>query len=97
MKVVYAPRALRDIGEILEYVHARSPSGARNVSLAIENSVHACALTPRTGSRTDEPGVYRRPLGKYRYTIYYRLRADGIEVIRVIHSARVRRLGTMPG
>lgn len=58
MKGVYAPSALRDIGEILEYVHTRSPSGARNVSLAIEYSIHACALTPRAGGRTDEPNVY---------------------------------------
>ena len=63
MKVVYAPSALRDIGEILEYGHTRSPSGARNVSLAIEYSIHACALTARAGGRTDEPNVYRRPLG----------------------------------
>lgn len=96
MKVVYAPRALRDIGEILEYVHTRSPSGARNVSLAIEYSIHACALTPRAGGRTDEPNVYRRPLGKYRYTIFYRTRTNGIEVIRVVHSARVRQLSNVP-
>lgn len=97
MKIVYAPRALRDIGGILEYIHARSPSGARSVSLAIEHSIHACALTPRAGGRTDELNVYRRPLGKYRYTIFYRARDDGIEVVRVVHSARVKRLSTVPG
>src|SRR5262245_17535615 len=97
MKITYAPRALRDIAEILEYIHARSPSGARNVSLAIEHSVNSCALTPRAGGRTDEPDVYRRPLGKYRYTIFYRVRDHGIEVVRVVHGARVRRLGAVPG
>jgi plasmid stabilization system protein ParE len=97
MKVVYAPRALRDIGEILEYIHARSPSGARKVSLAIEYSIHACAMTPRAGTRTDEPNIYRRPLGKYRYTIFYRAQGDGIEVVRVVHSARVKRLSSVPG
>jgi plasmid stabilization system protein ParE len=41
-------------------------------------------LNPRAGSKTDEPGVYRWPLGKHRYTIFYRLRAenDGIEIVR---------------
>lgn len=43
MKVVYAPRALRDIDDILAYIHQRSPIGARNVSLAIENTIHMCA------------------------------------------------------
>ena len=98
MKVVYAPRGLRDVEEILSYIHHRSPIGARNVSLAIEYTVHMCALNPRTGAKTDEPGVYRRPLGKYRYTIYYRplVGDDGIEVARVIHGARVKNLDKMP-
>ena len=36
MKVVYAPQALRDIDDILSYIHQRSPIGARNVSLTIQ-------------------------------------------------------------
>lgn len=96
MKVVYAPRALRDIDDILTYIKERSPSGARNVSLAIEYAIHMCALSPRAGARTDEPDVHRRPLGKYRYTIFYRVRPDVIEVVRVIHAARVKRLASLP-
>ena len=96
MKVVYAPRALRDIDEILAYIYERSPSGARNVSLAIEYTIHTCALNPRAGARTDQPNVFRRPLGKYRYTIFYRTRTDGIEVARVVHGARVKKLTKLP-
>lgn len=98
MKVVYAPRALRDIDEILTYIHNRSPRGAMNVSLAIEYTIHMCALNPRAGAMTDEPDVFRRPLGKYRYTIFYRLRSDndGIAIVRVIHGARVKDLGQTP-
>ena len=63
MKVVYALRALRDIDDILTYIHERSPGGARSVSLAIEHAVQTCALNPEAAGRTDEPGVYRRALG----------------------------------
>lgn len=98
MKVIYAPRALRDIDEILTYIHQRSPRGAHSVSLAIEYTVHMCALNPRATGKTDEPNVYRRPLGKYRYTIFYRALSndEGIEVARVVHSARVKNLGRLP-
>jgi toxin ParE1/3/4 len=94
MKIVYALRALRDIDEILAYIQERSPSGARSVSHAIEHTVHLCVLNPRAGSKTDEPGVYRWPLGKHRYTIFYRLRAenDGIEIVRLLHGARIKDL-----
>jgi toxin ParE1/3/4 len=89
-------RALRDIDAILAYIQKRSPSGARNVSLAIEYTIHTCALNPRTGTKTDEPNVYRRPLGKHRYTIFYRILPDGIEVARVVDGARVKNLAKLP-
>jgi plasmid stabilization system protein ParE len=98
MKVVYASRALRDIDDILAYIKAGSPLGARSVSLAIEHAIRTCALNPHGSAKTDEPGIYRRPLGRYRYTIFYRIFAggEGIEVARVIDGARVRNLRRMP-
>jgi len=98
MKIVYASRALRDINDILAYINKRSPQGARSVSPAIEHRIRMCAINPHASGITDEPGVYRRPLGRYRYTIFYRvlLRGEGIEVARVIHGARVGNLRRMP-
>jgi hypothetical protein len=37
---------LRDIDNILAYIHKRSPRGAHSVSLAIEHTIHLCALNP---------------------------------------------------
>jgi plasmid stabilization system protein ParE len=98
MRVIYAPRALRDVDDILAYTHRRSHSGARNVSLAIEHAVELCALNPHGGAGTNLPGVYRRPLSKYRYTIFYRTLFDtnAIEIVRVVHGARVRNLRHLP-
>ena len=98
MNVVCAPRALGDVDEILSYIHARNPRGAHNGSLAIEHAVQLRALNPRSGATTDEANLYRRPLGKYRYTIFYRALAsgDGIEVARVVHGARVKNLDKLP-
>jgi plasmid stabilization system protein ParE len=98
MKIVYAPRALRDIDEILAYIRKRSPRGAHNVSLAIEHTIHTCALNPRGSPETDEPNVHRCPLGKYRCTIFYRrlVNEAGIEIVRVVRSARVKNLRKVP-
>ena len=98
MRIVYAAPALRDFDEILEYVQKRSPSGARNLSIAIERAIQMCALNPHIGVRTDQPHLYRWPLRKYRYAIFYQVlpNDDAIEILRVIHAARIKTLGGLP-
>lgn len=98
MKLVYAPRALRDVDEILSYIQSRSIQGAHSVSVAIERPIDACVFNPYIGAKTDEPNLYRYPLARYRYTIFYRVvvKRDVLEVVRVVHGARVRDLGKVP-
>jgi toxin ParE1/3/4 len=98
MNVVYAPRALRDIDEILAYIQQRSSRSAANVSLAIEQAVMLSAQVPRAAGKTDLPNHYRRPLVRYPYTLFYSVDAtrNDIEILRVIHSARVKNLGSLP-
>ena len=98
MTLIYAPRALRDIDEILAYVQNKSPHGARNVSIAIEHTITICARNPRSGSATDRPDIFRWPLRNYRYTIFYRHNAssDLVEIVRVIYAPRIRNLRQPP-
>ena len=76
----------------------RSPQGAERVRGAIADAIDRCEINPRIGIKTDEPALFRWPLRKYRYAIFYRLlpSADGIEIARIIHGARVKKLGTLP-
>ena len=98
MRITYAPRALRDVDEILAYVQQRSPSGAHNLSIAIERAIEMCALNPHIGVRTDRPHLYRWPLRRYRYAIYYRVipNEDAVEIARVIRAACIKNLGRLP-
>ena len=98
MEIAYAPQAIRDIEEILASTRMRSPSGATTLLHAIERAVEFCAEYPRTGGRTNRTDTFRRALGKYRYTIFYRIvRGDlEIEILRVVRSSRVRNLEKVP-
>jgi plasmid stabilization system protein ParE len=98
MKVGYAPRALRDIADILAYLDEHNPTAAKQVFLAIQNSIDLCALNPLATVSTDEPNVYRRPLPHYRYAIFYRVLpgSDAIEIARIIHGARLKDLRALP-
>ena len=98
MSVRFSPRALADLESIRAYLMPRSPQGAERVRRAIADAIDRCETDPRIESKTDEPDLFRRPLRKYRYTIFYRilLAREGIEIARIIRGARVKKLGTLP-
>ena len=98
MKLVYVHRALRDIDELLARIAQQSAHDANRVSVAIEQTIAVCAASPRGGSLTDEPHLYRWPLRAYRYTIFYRFDPahDVVEIVRIVHSARIRNLSRLP-
>ena len=98
MIIVWAPRALLDLDETLAYLAERSVQGASNVSIAIERSIDICARYPHLGIPTDEPLIYRWPVGPYRYTFFLRILLEnkGIEVVRLRRAARLSKLGALP-
>jgi toxin ParE1/3/4 len=98
MKIVYAERARRDISEIFDDIAKYSPASARRVEAAIRIQCERLADFPYAAATTDEPRVFRVPLIRYPYTVYYRvnLALDRIEVARVIHGARIKDLQQMP-
>ena len=98
MSIRFSPRALADLEDIRAYLVPLNPQGAERVRRAIAEAIDRSEHNPKTGTRTDEPGLFRRPLRKYRYTIFYRLLqiGEGIEIARIVHGARVKKLGTLP-
>jgi toxin ParE1/3/4 len=98
MKVVYAERARRDIADIYDAIQPHNPSAARRVEALIRINCDRLADFPYTAAKTDEPGVFRLPLVRHPYTIFYRvdLELGRIEIARVIHGARVKDLSRLP-
>jgi toxin ParE1/3/4 len=98
MRVVFARRAQRDIGDIYDDIAQHNPSAAQRVEDIIRIRCQRLADFPYATPPTDAPNVRRLPLVRYPYTIYYRIDAEHglIEIARVIHSARIRNLGSLP-
>jgi len=98
MKLIFASRALRDVDEILDYIYSKNPDAAKKVSIAIEHTIGLFLTSPYIGAKTDEPDLYRYPLAKYRYTIFYRVddQKKILQIARVIHGKRVKNLDRLP-
>jgi toxin ParE1/3/4 len=98
MKVVYAERARRDIARIFDTIAVRDPKAARRVEDLIRAKCDRLADFPFSAASTDQPNVYRLPLVRYPYAIFYRVDAvrDCVEIARVVHGARIKNLRRMP-
>ena len=67
MKVRYTRRALRQMTEVLDYIEARSPSGAENVKRRLQGIIDLLADHPDSGSTTDKGNIRRFVVIPYPY------------------------------
>ena len=88
MKVRYTNRAFRDREDILTYLKARSPTGARNVLDRFGDAASLLGQQPLAGLPTDMPDVRVLFVGRYPYKFFYRVRGDTVEILHIRHTAR---------
>ena len=98
MKVVFAEPALNDISRIYDRISMRSVLAARRVENKIKANCERLGDFPFVGAKTNKPNVFRLPVVKVPYTIFYRVDQghDLVEIARVVHSRRVRNLRRVP-
>ena len=82
------PRARIDIAQIWEYIAEDSEAQADVFLERLDAEFQLLAGRPNMGRRRDEllHDLHSFPFG--RYVIFYSLIIDGIDVVRVLHSAR---------
>jgi toxin ParE1/3/4 len=87
-RVVYRPLAGSDIFDIWDFIAEDSVLQADSWVDNLDVKLHLLATQPFIGRSRDElfPGLRSHPFG--RYVIFYMPLADGVDVVRVIHSTR---------
>jgi len=89
MKIAYSRRALSQLASVHEYLVERSPGGARNVTASIRRTIARLRDLPLLGKPTDEAGVHVLIETKYQYCVFYRVGAELVMVIRILHSSQL--------
>lgn len=90
MRVRYTDPATADLQDISAYLIERNPRAAAAVGAAVEATVARIAKFPESAQATDEPGVRMAPAGRFPYLIFYSVTDDEVQIIRVLHGARLR-------
>lgn len=87
MRLILGRRANFDLVRILERTAESNPTGARNLAAKLSAAFKRLRKHPEIGQPCDlAPEL--RVLPVVVDAVYYRVRADGVEIVRVLHAAR---------
>jgi toxin ParE1/3/4 len=88
MRVRYTRRAQRDLNAILAYIDAQSPSGARNVKLALQKAIELIGDHPEIGRLSGIQETRVVPVGRYPYLVYWQILDGEVWLVHIRHAAR---------
>jgi plasmid stabilization system protein ParE len=88
MRLRYTGPALADLEDILDYIAARSPQGAKRIHGRIRDILSLLLSYPCIGVQTEDPTIRRINTSPYPYLIFYEPTANEIIIHAVRHGAR---------
>lgn len=89
MKVVFTQSAKTDLEQIGDYIAQDNPRRALSFIQELRAAALSLAETPRAFPfvpRYEQHGIRRRPIGNY--LIFYRVEANQLVILHVLHGAR---------
>ena len=91
MRLLWTPIAADDLESIYEYLSERHPTFTQSTVRLLYDTVRSLRKFPERGRLGDAPGTRELILPRLPYIIVYRVTAEIVEVIRILHSAQDRR------
>lgn len=89
MRLVLTESAEADLAEIGDWIAARNPARASTFLIAIRERCERLLDAPKAFPlvpRFERSGIRRRPYGDY--LIFYRVDAEMVEILHILHGAR---------
>jgi len=94
VKLRYTLRGAAELDEVLDYIEARSPEGARRVQARIQIVINVLLQHLHAGQLTSRGRLRRIIASPYPYLIFYQVTEGEIVIHGVRHGAR--RPSSMP-
>lgn len=89
MRLRWTQPAARDLTQICDYIQERtSGATARRVALVIFQQLSVLGQFPEAGRAGRKPGTRELVVARLPYVAIYRLQAETVEVLRILHAAQ---------
>jgi toxin ParE1/3/4 len=89
MPVILSPEAIADLQSIRTYIATDNPDAAARVAVRIVAACDSLDFMPNRGRPGAEQGTRELPVRPY--VIVYRVKPEGVEIIRIWHMAQSRK------
>ncbi|HEX8224978.1 MAG TPA: type II toxin-antitoxin system RelE/ParE family toxin [Allosphingosinicella sp.] len=88
MRLRRLPQAIRDVEEIWQFIAAEDVAAAERWIRRIADSTNRLTEFPNSGAPRPELAPGARSIVIGRYLVLYRVGADSVDIVRVVHGAR---------
>jgi toxin ParE1/3/4 len=88
VKLRYTLRGAAELDEVLNYIQARSPQGARHVQARIHVIIDLLLQHPHAGQLTSKGRLRRMIVTPYPYVVFYQATEEEVVIHGVRHGAR---------
>jgi len=84
----FSPLARRDLYTLFDYIVKDNPVAAKGLLGELKETCRRIARFPEIGVQREDLAPDLRGFPVRNYIIFYRHRQEGVEIVRVLHSAR---------
>jgi toxin ParE1/3/4 len=88
MQIKWLQRALRNLEQEAAYIARDNPQAAAALVMEADESTRLLIQHPDMGRPGRVPGTRELVLPRFPYIIPYRVKAQRVEILRVLHTAR---------
>ena len=88
MRIIWTPPALRDLAAVRAYLAQFNPDAAQRQITLIVKAASALTQFPNIGRPGRRAGTRELVVSHTPYLLPYRLNADRIEILRVLHASQ---------
>ena len=87
-QVIFSPEALADLEDVADFIARENPRRAQTFVEELERKARALVRVPKAYPPHPSLGPDPRLAVHRKYNIYFRIAENGIDIVRVLHSAR---------
>jgi plasmid stabilization system protein ParE len=88
MKIIWSPRARRDLRRISAYLNRRNPKAGREIVSLVRKAADMLGEFPQAGPESRHPGIRLLQVPTTTYALPYRQRANQLEILSVFDQRR---------